>query len=323
MTISGTSIRLPAPFEERLKRLLSPTQQEQWRAAFLAPPPATFRINRLLADEENVLGELEGCGLRAQRLDWPREAWTVGADQRRALTDTAAARDGRVYIQSPSSMVPVDVLDPQPGEEVLDLAAAPGGKTVHLVERMKNDGRIGAVESVKGRFHRLRRNLDRCGATIVDTYLADGALVGRKVPERFDRVLLDAPCSSDGRFSAHDPESLAFWSLKKIREMTRKQKKLSIAAVQALKPGGVLVYCTCTLAPEENESIIDDLLTRFDDALEVVAMDLPTAHTMPGLLTWDGRQYHDSVSHCARIQADGTREGFFLAKLRKTRGTES
>ncbi|SVE03259.1 uncharacterized protein METZ01_LOCUS456113, partial [marine metagenome] len=253
-------------------RLLPADQQAAWLAAFEAPQAAAFRVNSLLAEETEVLAELRESGLAPQRLDWPPEAWTVDFEQKRALIDCVAAREGRVYIQSPSSLVPVDVLDPQPGEEILDLAAAPGGKTVHLAARMHNEGRIGAVESVKGRFHRLRRNLDRCGVTIADTYLADGAGVGRKVPERFHRVLLDAPCSSEGRFSAHDPESMSFWSLQKIREMTRKQKKLSISAVQALKPGGVLVYCTCTLAPEENEAIIDDLLNRFGDVLEVEDM---------------------------------------------------
>jgi 16S rRNA (cytosine1407-C5)-methyltransferase len=321
MTIPGTPCPLPAQFEERLARLLPADQQAAWRAAFEAPPAAAFRVNRLLGDETEVLDELRGSGFTPRSLDWPPEAWTVDAAQRRELTDSLAAREGRVYIQSPSSLVPVDVLDPQPGEEILDLAAAPGGKTVHLAARMRNEGRIGAVESVKGRFHRLRRNLERCGVTIADTYLADGAGVGRKVPERFDRVLLDAPCSSEGRFRAHDPQSMAFWSLKKIHEMTRKQKRLSISAVRALKPGGVLVYCTCTLAPEENEAIVDDLLTRFGDALEVVAMDLPSAHTTPGLTAWDGRDYAEAVRRCARIRSDGTREGFFVAKLRKMKAT--
>ncbi len=321
MTIPGTTGLLPPAFEERLLHLLTADQLAAWRLAFTAPSAATFRVNTLLAAEETVLEELRREGLSPQRLGWPREAWRVDSARRRELTDTAAAREGRLYVQSPSSMVPVDVLDPLPGEEILDLAAAPGGKTVHMAARMGNEGRIGAVESVKGRFHRLRRNLDRCGATIVDTYLADGAGVGRKVPERFDRVLLDAPCSSEGRFRAHDPDSMAFWSLKKIREMVRKQKKLSIAAVHALKPGGVLVYCTCTLAPEENEAIVDNLLTRFGDALEMEEMFLPPEHTTPGIDTWEKRRYADAVSRCVRIQADASREGFFVAKLRKRKAT--
>lgn len=321
MTIPGTPALLPADFEERLQRLLPVVQLKSWQAAFSAPPSAAFRVNTLLTEQEPVLADLRALGLEPHRLDWPSEAWMVDPAQRRLLIDSSAARDGRVYVQSPSSMVPVEVLDPQPGEEILDLAAAPGGKTIHMAARMRNEGRIGAVESVKGRFHRLRRNLERCGVTLAHTYLADGAGVGRKVPERFDRVLLDAPCSSEGRFAAHDPESVAFWSLKKIREMARKQRKLSISAVQALKPGGVLVYCTCTLAPEENEAIVDDLLQRFDDALVMEDMGLPEGHVLPGLATWDGRDYAETLRHCARILPDGTREGFFVARMRKTRST--
>jgi NOL1/NOP2/sun family putative RNA methylase len=322
MTIPGTPVPLPQQFEQRLQRLLPAPQVELWWAAFRAPPAAAFRVNTLLAEEPTVLQELDTQGLQPRRLDWPAEAWMLDPTERRQLIDSPAAREGRVYVQSPSSMVPVDVLDPQPGEEVLDLAAAPGGKTVHLAARMRNQGRIGAVESVKGRFHRLRRNLERCGVTLADTYLADGAGVGRKVPERFDRVLLDAPCSSEGRFTANDPESVAFWSLKKIREMSRKQKKLSISAVQALKPGGVLVYCTCTLAPEENESVIDDLLSRFGDALVMEDAGLPQDQTQPGLGSWDKRQYDESIQQCRRILPDGTREGFFIARMRKVRSTQ-
>ena len=243
--------------------------------------------------------------------------------QRRALVDSGAAREGRVYLQNPSSMVPVLLLDPRPGEEVLDLAAAPGGKTVQIAGRMDNRGRIAAVESVKARFHRLRRNLERCGVTIARTYLADGGGVGRKVPERFDRVLLDAPCTSEGRFRAGDPASYRYWGPKKIRDMARKQKNLAISAVRSLKAGGVLVYCTCTLGPEENEAIVDGLLERFGEALEVEALDLPEPFTAPILQEWEGRSFHPAVGRCARLAPDETREGFFVARLRKRGTTET
>lgn len=321
MTIQGSSDLLPEAFLARLKCLLSASQLAAWEHAFLAPASAAFRVNSLLAQEQSVLAELQDLGLEPERLDWPPEAWAVAPDQRDILRDSAAVRDGRLYMQSPSSLVPVQVLAPRPGEEILDLAAAPGGKTIHLAAHMQNQGRIGAVESVKGRFHRLRRNLERCGVTIADTYLADGRGVGRKVPERFDRVLLDAPCSSEGRFSAHDPDSVAFWSLKKIREMTRKQKKLCRSAVQALKPGGVMVYCTCTLAPEENEGIVDDLLTHYAGRVELEDAGIPSTRATAGMQAWDGRTYEADLGHCVRILPDSTREGFFLAKLRKTAST--
>ena len=314
---------LPAEFLSRVERLWPAPRLDGWRRSLRAPPAAAFRVNTLMAAEEEAVAELRRDGISPQPLEWPPGAWVAPPEQRRALVDSGAAREGRVYVQNPSSMVPVLLLDPRPGEEILDLAAAPGGKTVQIAGLMENRGRIAAVDSVKGRFHRLRRNLERCGVTIARTYLADGSGVGRKVPERFDRVLLDAPCTSEGRFRAGDPASFRYWGPKKIRDMARKQKSMAISAVRALKPGGVLVYCTCTLAPEENEAIVDGLLERWGEILEVEPLDLPEPFTAPVLREWEGRDFHPGVERCARLAPDETREGFFVARLRKRGSAEA
>ena len=314
---------LPAEFLSRVERLLPAARLDGWRRSLRSAPAAAFRVNALKAAEEEAAAELRREGIAPRPLEWPPGAWAAPPDQRRALVDSAAAREGRVYVQNPSSMAPVLLLDPRPGEEVLDLAAAPGGKTAQIAGRMENRGRIAAVESVKGRFHRLRRNLERCGVTIARTYLADGRGVGRKVPERFDRALLDAPCTSEGRFRAGDPASFRYWGPKKIRDMARKQKQLAISAVLSLRPGGVLVYCTCTLAPEENEAVVDGLLERFGEALEVEALDLPEPFAAPALPEWEGRPFQPAVERCARLAPDETREGFFVARLRKRQSTEA
>ena len=180
-------------------------------------------------------------------------------------------------------MVPPILLSPQSEECILDLGAAPGSKTLQLAELMGNQGSIWAVESVRGRFFRLRDNLARYGAENVQTHLADGTRLWRRHPERFDRVLLDAPCSSEGRFRADAPKTYAYWSEKKIAEASRKQRRLCYAAVQCLKPGGVLVYSTCTFAPEENEAIINRVLRQFAGALTVEDIALPFDQCIVGL----------------------------------------
>ena len=239
--------------------------------------------------------------------------WAVDRDA--GITRSEAAGDGRIYIQNPSSLLAVRLLDPQPGEEVLDLAAAPGGKTIAIAVAMANTGRIGAVEPVKSRFHRLRANVERCGVTNVEFYMRDGRGVGKAVGERFDRVLLDAPCSSEARMRWHDASTYAHWSQRKIKETQRKQKSLLRSAYAALKPGGTLVYCTCSFSAEENELVVNHLLRRSDAQVETLA-DVP-ANTIAGLNHWKGKALSGSLAQTLRVVPDGIWDGFYVARLRK------
>jgi 16S rRNA (cytosine1407-C5)-methyltransferase len=144
-----------------------------------------------------------------------------------------AVLDGRLYPQSPSSWLPVLLLDPRPGEEILDLAAAPGGKSLHIAARMGNRGRLACVEAIRDRFFRLRGNLERGDMKIAATYLKDGRGVGAAVPGRFDRVLLDAPCSSEALLRPQDADSSRHWSLHKVHEAAHKQRGLIVSALLA------------------------------------------------------------------------------------------
>ena len=312
---------LPAAFRARLQAMLSAECFAACWQTFAAEQPTAFRANRLKGPADALPAELTAAGFALTPLAWKADAFVVPAVQRRALTECAACREGRLYIQNPSSMVPPILLAPQSGECILDLGAAPGSKTLQLAELMGNQGRIWAVESVRGRFFRLRDNLARHGAANVQAHLADGTRVWRKHPERFDRVLLDAPCSSEGRFRAHAPKTYAYWSEKKIAEMSRKQRRLCYSAVQCLKPGGVLVYSTCTFAPEENEAIINRVLRQFAGALTVEDIALPFANVASGLSQWRGKAFDAQVQRAKRILPLGGMEGFFVCRLRKTGST--
>lgn len=211
------SIQLPLPpiFVERLQAILPPDRLHDCLQSFTLVRPTSFRVNTLKTSEAALIARLGAQGFTLRPVGWRPATYSVPADQRRALTESGAFADGEIYIQDLSSMLAPMVLDPQPGERVLDLAAAPGGKTLQIAAMMENRGELAAVESVKSRFFRLQANLRRGGACMVKTYLKDGRSVGAKVPERFDRVLLDAPCSSEARFTAGDPASWSHWSLKK------------------------------------------------------------------------------------------------------------
>lgn len=305
---------LPPRFAERLRLILPADRLESCLESMGREPATTFRVNPLKATLAQAIEALTAEGFQFTPLPWKADAFVVPHHQRRPLTESAPCREGWIYLQNPASMVPPLVLDPRPGEWVLDLAAAPGSKTLQIAGMMKGEGRLSAVEMVRDRFFRLKANLEAHGASWVQLYLKDGTGVGRTCPEWFDRVLLDAPCSGEGRINALYPETYAYWSEAKIRELSRKQKRLLSSAARALKPGGVLVYSTCSLAPEENELVVAQAL-EWNLEVEEIA---PPCEALPGLTHWQGKALPPELARCLRIVPDGLMEGFFVCRLRKT-----
>lgn len=239
-------------------------------------------------------------------------------DKDAGISQHASAESGQIYIQNPASYFAVSILAPKQDEEILDLAAAPGGKTLAIAARMNNTGRLAAVEPIRGRFFRMQANLQRCGVTNVDFYQRDGRSVGRAVPERFDRVLLDAPCSSESRMNWQDASTYQHWSPRKVKETQRKQKSLIRSAYAALKPGGTLLYCTCSFAPEENELVVASLLKKTDAQIMPIA-DYP-ANSMPGLTQWLGKVLNENLALTLRVLPTGPWDGFYVAKIFKPVG---
>lgn len=285
----------------------------------------TFGVDRRAGVWANPLrgaadpvAELTTCGVVGEPCEWLAQAATIDFGDKPAVTNSPASESGRLYVQNLSSMLAPLVLDPQPGEAVLDLAAAPGGKTLHLAARMRGEGELAAVEPVRDRFFKLRANLDRCGAgQFVRTFTHDGRHVGRKTPGRFDAVLLDAPCSSEARFDARDPASFEYWGPRKLAESARKQKALLRSALDATRSGGRVLYCTCSLAPEENELVVSHTLRRLGQKVELVPLELPEGVSAPGLTEWAGKKLPHELSLTRRILPDDVFSGFFLAMIRK------
>ncbi|MEM1095368.1 MAG: RsmB/NOP family class I SAM-dependent RNA methyltransferase [Bacteroidota bacterium] len=313
---------LPVAFVERLGQILSPDAFAQAQAAFAQPRVCSFRVNTLLADPVAVRDELAAAGLTLAPVGWMPVAFTVPADQRTALLATPAFAEQRIYVQNLSSMVPPVVLAPQAGERILDLTAAPGSKTLQVAAELARQAdpsvsTLAAVEFVQGRFFKLRANLKAQGAAWVETYHTNGENVWRHRPSHFDRVLLDAPCSSEGRFHASDPESWAYWSPRKVKEMARKQQRLLYSAVHATKPGGSIVYSTCSFAPEENERILAKALKTFGDALTLEPLGIELPSMIPPLTAWRGKAFPEAIQHARRILPNDQYQGFFVARLRK------
>lgn len=317
-TLASAAEGLPAAFVARLQREL-PGQATAILTALAPRARVGLRLNPLVAPPEDTMAVLRdqfGADLL------PIAGLPLGASVpqvvRATLVDHEVVRSGAAQLQNPSSQLPVLALDPQLGEEVLDLAAAPGGKTLHMAALLAGSGRLAAVEAVKPRFHRLREVLRAGGAGAVHCYLMDGRQVGRKTPMRFDRVLLDAPCSSEARFDAMDPKSWAHWSAHKEAECVRKQRGLLAAAFAALRPGGTLVYSTCSYSAAENEGVVDWLLRRVGDEAELMPWACPaTCATRAGVTQLGSRALDTRLGRAVRVLPDGLFEGFFLAVLRR------
>ena len=313
---------LPAPFVERLNRIVAAEDRAMVLDSFAATKPLYARLNPLRHPIEQTFDELTAEGFEPRRVPGTTTAVRFDPACRDALMRCSAVNLGRLYPQSLSSQCAAPLLSPAADHWILDLAAAPGGKTLHLAALMNNQGKISAVEAIRTRMFRLAENLKRAGVTNTKTYLMDGRAVARKTPDRFDRVLLDAPCSSESRRRVDDPETTRYWSPRKITEQARKQQGLLQAALQACRPGGLVLYATCSLAPEENERIVASALQRSELTVEVQTLDddlFPTEgiERRAGLTEWEGETFPQTLAQTCRILPTDRCDAFYLALLKR------
>jgi 16S rRNA (cytosine967-C5)-methyltransferase len=211
------------------------------------PPPVFARLNALKTDAPRLTARWQEEGLEFEERQWdwtgPRSVFELRRHP--ALATLGSFQDGWFYAQDPSTLLAATQLDPQPGETILDLCAAPGGKTAHIAQLMGNRGRVVARDIQPERLNRLEENCRRLGATCVEISAAPGP---------FDRILLDAPCSNTGVLRRRVDVR---WRVQpeEIQRLSKAQSALLSRAAPELKPGGILVYSTCSLEPEENEEV--------------------------------------------------------------------
>jgi tRNA (cytosine49-C5)-methyltransferase len=308
---------LPARFVERLEMIVSPERLSEVLAGFSAPRRPAFRVNVLRAETEEVRAELETAGLVLEAVSWYSDAFELGRGTLAELQACEPYRRGEVYVQNPSSMLPPLFLQPSAGEVLLDLCAAPGSKTTQLACLIGDRGRIVANDRSRKRCFRLESVLREQGVQCAEVSNRSGEVFGRVRAGAFDRVLVDAPCSGEGRFSLDDPASMEGWSTRLIKRLASQQRRLLISGLYALRGGGTLVYSTCTLAPEENELVIAKVLRHFDGKVELLEPPFEVSGAVGGLTSWRGRDLDPALARTRRILPDSRHEGFFLACLRR------
>ncbi len=242
-----------------VKRWLERFGQESTERLLMANnerPGMYLRINRLKISPEAFLSRLD-----AQQISYTRSSLLPHFVRVKTLSGIAHMdlfRNGMFTIQDESAALPCQLLDPMPGHRVIDLCAAPGGKTTNMAEMMKNEGEIIALDKYEAKLHLIRASCERLGVRIVELHAEDAAVFQAPLA---DRVLLDAPCSGLGTLSKK-PDMKWKRDLSDIRKLTATQETLMESAARLLKPGGALVYSTCTMEPEENSEIITAFLSR-------------------------------------------------------------
>lgn len=285
---------------------------DDFLAACQRPLRRSIRVNTLKISVADFLALTASYGWSLTPVPWCAEGFWIAREDEETLPlgSTAEHLSGLFYIQEASSMLPVAALfaDGNAPERVMDVAAAPGSKTTQIAARMGNRGAILANEYSASRVKVLHANISRCGIGNVALTHFDGRVFGAALPEMFDAILLDAPCSGEG-VVRKDPNALKNWSVESNQEIAATQRELIDSAFHALRPGGVLVYSTCTLNREENESVVHWLKETYPDAVEFMPLgDLfaqaSLAQTAEGFL-----HVFPQIYDC---------EGFFVARLRKT-----
>lgn len=266
--------------------------------------PVTFRVNTLKADVEEVEEHLEKNNMKYEKVKWNKEAFVLKEIQEKDIEKLDIYKEGKIYLQSLSSMLPPIILEPKENTDILDMAAAPGGKTTQIAALTKNSAHITACEMNNIRAERLMYNIEKQGATSAYTLVTDS----RKIDSffSFDQILLDAPCSGSGTICLKDI-NLNNFTIKLIEKCKKSQLELLRKAIKILKSGHEIVYSTCSILQSENEDIINKILQK--GKVEIIPIEIEQYKEIELLPT--------KIKGTMCVMPNELYEGFFVAKLRK------
>ncbi len=303
-------MNLPEAFLKRMENQLN-DEYAEFIASYALPKLQGLRLNRLKGRKSPAVFSLEP-------IPWAEDGFYYAEGERPGKHPYFEA--GVYYIQEPSAMAVVPCLAPQRGERILDLCAAPGGKTTQIASLMQNEGLLVTNEIHPARAKILSQNVERMGIcnAVVTNETPEG--LSKRFPAFFDRILVDAPCSGEGMFRK-DPKACEEWSLENVEMCAKRQMDILSEAQKMLRVGGRLVYSTCTFSPEENEGTISRFLQQYPEFV----LEQPTLQDSfsKGRAEFAAAPVKD-IEKTIRIWPHRTRgEGHFIAVLKKQRGDES
>lgn len=261
----------------------------------------TLRVNTIKASVEEIKNELSEAEIEYEEINWYKEALIIKNVREDEIKKLKMYENGEIYLQSLSSMFPPIILEPKSGENILDMASAPGGKTTQIAALTNNMAFITACEKNKIRAEKLKYNLNKQGSCRVNIMIDDA----RKLSDyfSFDKILLDAPCSGSGTDNIFDKN----FSKELLERSAKIQEDLLKKALKILKPGGEMIYSTCSILAKENEEILKKVLAM--SKAEIVPIDPDLIFEIPTLPV--------SIDGTICICPTDLYEGFFVAKIRR------
>ncbi len=265
----------------------------------------TLRINTLKSNTEEIKNYFKKENIIFKEVEWSNDALIILNAKEDTIRKSKIYKDGKIYLQSLSSMLPPIILEPKKGEAILDMTAAPGGKTTQIAAITNNESTITACEMNKIRAEKLKYNIEKQGASSVYIMVTDS----RKLDDffSFDKILLDAPCSGSGTITIEKTDFEKVFTQKLILKCIASQKQLLKKAINILKPGGEIIYSTCSIINMENEEVIKEMLDK--KRVEIISINKDILKGVPLLPT----EIDGTICVCP----NELYEGFFIAKLKK------
>jgi 16S rRNA (cytosine1407-C5)-methyltransferase len=304
------------------QHLLSVDQFDQLQQACARPLAPALRVNTLKIDLATARSTWPiEYGWHVQPVPFCEAGWRITGNAE-SLSRTIEHRTGFYYLQDAASMLPAEMFgDAIEFPLILDMAASPGGKTTHLAAKIDDRGVILANDSSSGRIAALRSNVQTWGSISTALTSYPGERFGEWFPNTFDRVLLDAPCSGESLRTA-ERRKTRFVSQTERLQLQRRQIKLLESAFHAVRPGGQIVYSTCTLAPEEDEAVLDALLRQYPQQFVIESVERMLPMPAPAVTRDGDREFHPDVRNAVRLWPHlYDTSGFFAALIRKQGAT--
>ena len=305
ISYKGVIENLPDFLIEMLEKQYGKELAEKIIQGYMVKRKLTLRVNTLKSN----ISEIEECllnkNIQFEKVKWSNDAYILNNVCESEIEKLDIYQEGKIYLQSLSSMLPPIALEPKQGADILDMAAAPGGKTTQMAALSNNKSNITACEMNSIRAERLKYNIEKQGATSVYVMIKDS----RRIDDffSFDQILLDSPCSGSGTLNIEDKNLTKYFTINLINKSTKSQLELLRKAIKILKSGKELVYSTCSILKEENEEIINKVLK--DRNVEIVPIKFEGMESLPMLPV--------TIKGTLCVAPNEYYEGFFIAKLRK------